>query len=71
MELSYDLDFLSDDNLGSPDYYEYEKFTKGNKASYSIDNDFTFKMPIKVDNGGRGFFNSLKNNEDTKKSLMY
>ncbi len=67
MELNYDLDFLSDDNLGSPDYYEYEHFNKGNKNSYSFDNDFTFKMPNKVENGGRGFFNSLKNNEDTKK----
>ena len=37
-----------------------------NSSSSNLNNNFTFKMPNVIQNGGKGFFNSLKTNSETK-----
>lgn len=69
MDLKYSLDFLEDDNCGMPDYYDYESYNNNgcNNPVEDLSNlDFNFKMPCKIDNGGRGFFKSLGDNKETK-----
>lgn len=62
------FDSLYDDNIGSPDYYDYENFTSTTNSNFpsSTSNEFTFKMPNRIEKGGKDFFKNLKNNEDTK-----
>ena len=67
--MKYSLDFLDDEDCGSPSYYDYNK--RYNQTEDEITDslhtsDFTFKMPNNEQNGGRGFFNNLKKTENKK-----
>lgn len=68
MDLKYNLDFTEDENFGLPEYYDYENNYNVDldPVSESLSHDFTMKMPVQVSNGGRGFFSSLKDSNNTK-----
>jgi len=76
-DLEIDLDFIHDEKFGLSDYYDdlLSKTTNKNLEENPVDDvlnsEFIFKMPNKVENGGRGFFQSLKNSKETSPLTDY
>lgn len=69
MDLKYSLEFLDDELCGLPQYYDYENYydlNSNDAVNECLSSDYTMKMPTKVEDGGRGFFNSLKKDSQTK-----
>lgn len=68
MDCNFDLDFLTDEDCGLPSYYDFGKIQQEeNFGSDVTDTDFIFKMPVREENGGNGFFDNLKNKDETKR----
>lgn len=65
MEFKYDFDY-EDEEFGMPSYYEFNKQDKHDIVKEIENSNFTFTMPEKVEKGGRGFFDNLKNSKETK-----
>jgi 20S proteasome subunit beta 5 len=65
--MNCELDFLDDTEFGLPNYYNFDNFQNLHNPLDDIEgSSLTFKMPNTVENGGKDFFNNLKNDKNTK-----